>query len=125
MRIARAHPEQIAGLIFQNFTTSVEGWNPECLKVYERLGGPETPEKLAETEQFATVERHVSPQEGRAPARRPESGQLGHRRLCVLYRSESGFYVEVIYEPHHEHSVLPGMDRLSQEQQPNTLIVWG
>ena len=37
---------RIAGLIFQNTTTSVEGWNPERLKVYERLGGPETPEKL-------------------------------------------------------------------------------
>src|SRR6266581_7292210 len=57
MRIATAHPERIAGLIFQNFTISVEGWNPERLKVYERLGGPEAPEKLAETEQFATVER--------------------------------------------------------------------
>jgi len=59
MRIATAHPEWIAGLIFQNFTISVEGWNPERLKVYERLGGPETPEKLAETEQFATVERDM------------------------------------------------------------------
>ena len=59
MRIAMAHPERIAGLIFQNFTTSVEGWNPERLKVYERLGGPETPEKLGETEQFATVERDM------------------------------------------------------------------
>lgn len=59
MRIATAHPERIAGLIFQNFTLSVEGWNPERLKVYERLGGPETPEKLAETEQFATVERDM------------------------------------------------------------------
>ena len=57
MRIAMAHPERIAGLIFQNFTISVEGWNPERLKVYERLGGPETPEKLAETEQFATANR--------------------------------------------------------------------
>ena len=59
MRIAMARPERIAGLVFQNFTISVEGWNPERLKVYERLGGPETPEKLAETEQFATVERDM------------------------------------------------------------------
>ena len=59
MRIATAHPDRIAGLIFQNFTISVEGWNPERLKVYERLGGPETPENLAETEQFATVERDM------------------------------------------------------------------
>lgn len=57
MRIALAHPECIVGLIFQNFTTSVEGWNPDRLEVYKRLGGPETPEKLAETEQFTTVER--------------------------------------------------------------------
>src|SRR5215470_12327166 len=41
MRIAMAHPERIAGLIIQNFTTSVEGWNPERLKAYERLGAPE------------------------------------------------------------------------------------
>ena len=36
MRIAMAHPERIEGLIFQNFTTSVEGWNPERLEVYKR-----------------------------------------------------------------------------------------
>ena len=29
MRIAMVHPERIAGLIFQNITTSVEGWNPD------------------------------------------------------------------------------------------------
>jgi pimeloyl-ACP methyl ester carboxylesterase len=40
MRIATAHPERIAGLIFQNLTISVEGWNPDRLKVYERLGPP-------------------------------------------------------------------------------------
>jgi hypothetical protein len=57
MRIATAHPERIAGLTFQYFTPSVEGWNPERLNVYEQLGGTESPEKLAETEQFAAVER--------------------------------------------------------------------
>jgi len=29
MRIATAHPDRIAGLIFQNFTISIEGWNPD------------------------------------------------------------------------------------------------
>jgi pimeloyl-ACP methyl ester carboxylesterase len=28
MRIATAHPERIAGLIFQNTTISREGWDP-------------------------------------------------------------------------------------------------
>jgi hypothetical protein len=57
MRIAMAHPERIAGVIFQRFTIAVEGWNPDRLRVYVRLGGPETPENLAETMQFATIER--------------------------------------------------------------------
>jgi hypothetical protein len=43
----------------QNFTISVGGRNPERLKVYERRGGPETPENLAEIEQFATVDRDM------------------------------------------------------------------
>ncbi len=54
-----AHPERIAGLIFQKMTTSVEGWNPERLKVYEQLSGPETPENPAEAYQFTTVERDM------------------------------------------------------------------
>ena len=40
MRIATAHPDRIAGLIFQNFTISIEGWNPERLKAYEQLTLP-------------------------------------------------------------------------------------
>jgi pimeloyl-ACP methyl ester carboxylesterase len=40
MRIATARPERIDGLIFQNFTITIEGWDAERLKVYKRLGGP-------------------------------------------------------------------------------------
>jgi pimeloyl-ACP methyl ester carboxylesterase len=32
MRFATAHPERIAGLIFQNFTMTVDGWNADRLK---------------------------------------------------------------------------------------------
>jgi len=71
MRIATAHPERIAGLIVQNMTTSVEGWNPERLKVYERLSGPETPENLAQTGKLVTVERDMFLH--KRGARRPEA----------------------------------------------------
>ena len=73
MRIAMAHPERISGLIFQNFTTSVEGWNPERLKVYEHLGGPEAPEAGRDRAICHRGARHVSSQEGRAPAWLAES----------------------------------------------------
>src|SRR5260370_13463436 len=35
MRIAMAHPQRIARLIFQNFTISREGWNPPRLQVHQ------------------------------------------------------------------------------------------
>jgi pimeloyl-ACP methyl ester carboxylesterase len=70
MRIATAHPERIAGLIFQNTTISLEGWNSARLQVYERIGGPETPDKLAEAEQFATEDRDKFLHQ--AGARRPD-----------------------------------------------------
>src|SRR5678816_3087298 len=38
MRIATAHPERIAGLVFQNTTISLEGWKSERLPFYEQLG---------------------------------------------------------------------------------------
>src|SRR3989442_13981654 len=71
MRIATAHPERIAGLIFQNTTISLEGWNSARLKVYERIGGPETPDNLAEAEQLATEVRDMFLHQ--AGARLPDS----------------------------------------------------
>ncbi len=116
MRIATAHPERIAGLIFQNTTISHEGWNPAVLSFYERIGGPETPDKLAEAEKrFSMDRRHVSSSDRRAPARRPRSGQLGDRRLCILDRGRSALHVQIVDEPRGERPALPGMERLSQE----------
>ena len=47
MRIATAHPERIAGLIFQNTTTSVEGWNPERLSCGDCLLTPKGVAEIA------------------------------------------------------------------------------
>jgi pimeloyl-ACP methyl ester carboxylesterase len=81
----------------------------------ERLGSSETPEKLAETEQFATVDRVMTlHKKGRAQPRRPEPGQLGDGRLCVIDRGESRLQVEVVYEPRDQHPALSRMERLSE-----------
>jgi pimeloyl-ACP methyl ester carboxylesterase len=126
MRIATAHPERIAGLIFQNFTISVEGWNPERLIVYERLGSPETPEKLAETEQFATVERdRFLHQMG---ARRPDALNPDHWAIDAYAFSiaanrafMSRLFVNLTTNiPHY-----PEWAAYLKDRQPKTLIVWG
>jgi pimeloyl-ACP methyl ester carboxylesterase len=126
MRIAMAHPERIAGLIFQNFTTSVEGWNPERLKVYERLGGPETPEKLAETEQFATVDRGMVLHKkgaGQPDALNPDNWAMDAYAFSIAANRVfmSRLFMNLATNiPHY-----PEWNAYLKDWQPKTLIVWG
>jgi pimeloyl-ACP methyl ester carboxylesterase len=126
MRIATAHPERIAGLVIQNMTMTVEGWNPERLNVYERLGGPETPDNLAEVLALATVDRDkflhqrgahqpdaLNPDNWAidAYAFSIEANRLFMSRLLMNLTSNIPLYVEW-------HAYLKG-------RQPKTLVVWG
>jgi pimeloyl-ACP methyl ester carboxylesterase len=126
MRIATAHPERIAGLIFQNFTISVEGWNPERLKVYERLGGPETPEKLAETAQFATVERDrfLHQTGARQPdALNPDNWAIDAYAFSIAANRVfmSRLFMNLTTNIQH----YPQWTAYLKDRQPKTLIVWG
>jgi pimeloyl-ACP methyl ester carboxylesterase len=126
MRIATAHPERIAGLIFQNFTVSVEGWDPERLKVYERLGGPETPEKLAETERFATVERDMFLHKKgarQADALSPDHWAIDAYAFSVPANRVfmSRLFMNLTTNIQH----YPEWIAYLKDRQPKTLIVWG
>jgi pimeloyl-ACP methyl ester carboxylesterase len=126
LRIATAHPERIAGLIFQNFTISVEGWNPERLKVYERLGGPETPENLAETEQFATVERDkfLHKRGARQPdALNPDSWAIDAYAFSIA--ANRVFMSRLLMNLASNIQLYPEWSTYLKERQPNALIVWG
>jgi pimeloyl-ACP methyl ester carboxylesterase len=126
MRIATAHPERIAGLIFQNFTISVAGWNPERLKVYERIGGPETPEKLAETEQFATVDRDMflHKKGSRQPdALNPDNWAIDAYAFSIAANRVfmSRLFMNLTTNIQH----YPEWTAYLKDRQPKTLIVWG
>ena len=126
MRIAMAHPERIAGLIFQNFTTSVEGWNPERLKIYERLGSPETPEKLAETEQFATVERDMFLHKKGAPqpdALNPDYWAIDAYAFSIP--EKRAFMSRLFMNLSTNIKHYPEWNAYLKDRQPRTLIVWG
>jgi pimeloyl-ACP methyl ester carboxylesterase len=126
MRIATAHPDRIAGLIFQNFTISIEGWNPERLKVYERLGGPETPENLAEIEQFATVERDMFLH--KRGARRPDDLNPDYWAIDAHTFSipASRIFMSRLFMTLATNIELyPQWTAYLKDRQPKTLIVWG
>jgi pimeloyl-ACP methyl ester carboxylesterase len=126
MRIATAHPERIAGLIFQNMTTSVEGWNPERLKVYERLGGPETPENLAEVMQLATVARDMFlHQRG---ARRPDALNPDNWAIdayAFSIEADRVFMSRLLMNLVSNLPHYPEWNAYLKDRQPKTLIVWG
>jgi len=126
MRIAMAHPERVAGLIFQNFTISLEGWNPERLKVYERLGGAETPEKLAETEQFATVERDIFLHKtgARQPdALNPDSWAIDAYTFSIA--ASRVFMSRLFMSLTTNIRRYPEWTAYLSDRQPKTLVVWG
>ena len=126
MRIATAHPERIAGLIFQNLTISVEGWNPDRLKVYERLGAPETPEKLAEVEQFATVERDIflHKKGARNPdALNPDNWAIDAYAFSIAAKRTfmSRLFMNLTTNIQH----YPEWAAFLKGRQPKALILWG
>jgi pimeloyl-ACP methyl ester carboxylesterase len=126
MRIATAHPERIAGLIFQNMTTSVEGWNPERLKVYERLSGPETPENLAEAQQFVTVERDMflHKRGARQPdALNPDNWAIDAYAFSIAANRAfmSRLFMNLATNIRHYSE----WNAYLKNRQPKTLIVWG
>jgi pimeloyl-ACP methyl ester carboxylesterase len=126
LRIATAHPERIAGLIFQNTTISVEGWNPERLKAYERIGGPETPDKLAEAEQLATENRDkFLHQTGarRPDALNPDNWAIDAHAFAIP--ASRAFMSRMLMNQATNVQHYPEWNAYLKNRQPKTLIVWG
>jgi pimeloyl-ACP methyl ester carboxylesterase len=126
MRMATSHPERIAGLIVQNFTMTVDGWNPERLQVYERLGGPETPEKIAETEQFATVERDMFLH--RKGARDPDALNPDNWAIDAYAFSIDAnrlYMSRLLMNLTSNIPRYPEWTAYLKDHQPKTLVVWG
>jgi pimeloyl-ACP methyl ester carboxylesterase len=126
MRIATAHPERIAGLIIQNTTISLEGWNPAILQGYERIGGPETPDKLAGAEQLATVERDKFLHQ--TGARRPDALDPDLWAIDAYAFSipvSRAFMSRLLMNVATNVQHYPEWNAYLKDRQPKTLIVWG
>jgi pimeloyl-ACP methyl ester carboxylesterase len=126
MRVAAAHPERIAGLVFQNTTISLEGWNPDRLKVYERLGGPETPEKLAEALQVATEDRDKFLHQ--VGARRPDVVNPDNWAIdahAFSIPADRVFMSRLLMNISANVPYYPEWSAYLKSHQPKTLIFWG
>ena len=126
MRLAAAHPGLVNGLVFQNTTITLSGYNPARLQVFERIGGQPTPEKLAEAEASASEERDrflhktgardaeaLNPDDWAVDAYAfgiPESRRYMARLLTDIMSNVSHYAEWAAY---------------LTSNQPKTLIVWG
>ena len=126
MRIATAHPDRIAGLVFQNTTISVEGWHPARLQGYERIGGPETPDKLAEAEQLATEDRDRFLH--RTGARRPDALNPDNWAIdahAFSIPADRVFMSRLLMNISANVPYYPEWSAYLKSHQPKTLIFWG
>ena len=126
MRVATAHPEQIAGLIFQNTTISQEGWNAAVLSFYERIGGPETPDKLAEAEKRFTMDRSMFLHQ--TGARRPDALNPDNWAMDAYAFSipaDRLFMSRLLMNLAANVPHYPEWNAYLKNRQPQTLIVWG
>jgi pimeloyl-ACP methyl ester carboxylesterase/uncharacterized protein (DUF302 family) len=126
MRIATAHPERIAGLIFQNTTVSLEGWNSARLKFYEELGGPETPDKLAEAERLATVERdRFLHQSGARHREALDPTDWASDAYAFTREVDRVFMSRMLTNMSANFQHYPEWNAYLRDRQPKTLVVWG
>jgi pimeloyl-ACP methyl ester carboxylesterase len=126
MRIATAHAERIAGLIFQNTTISQEGWNPAVLSFYERISGPETPDKLAEAEKRFTVDRSMFLHQ--TGARQPDALNRDNWAIDAYAFSipaDRLFMSRLLMNLAANVQHYPEWNAYLKSRQPKTLIVWG
>ncbi|HYV95029.1 MAG TPA: alpha/beta hydrolase [Chitinophagales bacterium] len=126
LRIATANPERIAGLIFQNVTISRDGFNPERLKAYERVGGHETSEKLAEVEQWATeVRDKFLHQSG---ARQPDTLNPDNWAIdahAFSNPASQAFMSRLFMDFASNFQHYPEWNAFLKNRQPKALIIWG
>ncbi len=126
MRIATAHPERIAGLIFQNTTISQEGLNPAVLSFYERIGGPETPDKLAEAEKRFTVDRRMFLHETGAhqpDALNPDNWAIDAYAFSIP--EDRVFMSRLLMNMEANLPHYPEWNAYLKGRQPKTLVLWG
>jgi pimeloyl-ACP methyl ester carboxylesterase len=106
-------------------TTSVEGWNPERLKVSERLGGPETPETLAEVMQLATVarDRFLHQRGARRPdALNPDNWAIDAYAFSI--EADRVFMSRLLMNLVSKLPHYPEWNAYLKDRQQKTLIVW-
>jgi len=126
LRIAMAHPERIAGLIIQNVTITQDGWNPERLKFYEWVGGPETPETLAAAEKLASEARDkwLHQTGARQPdSLNPDAWAIDAHAFSIP--ESRTFMSRLLMNMSANFPQYPRWAAYLKERQPKTLILWG
>jgi len=126
LRVAMAHPERIAGLIFQNVTITEEGWNPERLKFYEWVGGSETPEKLAAVEKLATEARdkYLHKTGAHQPeALNPDNWAIDAHAFSIP--ESRTFMSRLLMDMKANFPQYPKWAAYLKERQPKMLVLWG
>jgi pimeloyl-ACP methyl ester carboxylesterase len=126
MRLATSHPALISGLVFQNTTITLSGYNPARLRVFERIGGKETPEKLEEAEKSASEQRDIFlHQTGARGASALDPDDWGADAYAFGFPDSRQYMSRLLMDIVSNTEHYDEWKAYLRSEQPKTLIVWG
>jgi pimeloyl-ACP methyl ester carboxylesterase len=126
MRLAATHPDLINGLVFQNTTITLSGYSPARLKVFERIGGQPTPEKLAEAETSASEERdRFLHQTGARDAEALDPDDWAVDAYAFGIPANRRYMARILTDIMSNVAHYAQWGAYLKSKQPKTLIVWG
>ncbi|MQQ09300.1 alpha/beta fold hydrolase [Epibacterium sp. SM1979] len=126
LRMIQNHPERLEGLIIQNATFHVEGWNPDVVKQFAPFWG----DRNAETE--APLRQFLAPQttewqyrQGSTLADRLSPDAWIHDQAGLDRPGNTEVQLEYLWNYQDNVANYESWQNKLGELQPDTLIVWG
>lgn len=125
-RLALEHPERIRGIIIQNATIHLEGWNPDVVSQISPFWNERNPKTEAPMRSFLQPETtRWQYTEGSAHAERLSPDAWTHDQLGLERPGNDAVQLQYLWNYQDNVGQYPAWQAYLKKRQPPTLIVWG
>ncbi len=126
LRMLEAHPERVEGVIIQNATFHVEGWNPDIVKQFAPFWGDRNSETEAPLRQFlAPQTTEWQYRQGSTLSDRLNPDAWIHAQAGLDRPGNTDVQLEYLWNYQDNVANYGAWHEKLAELQPETLVVWG
>lgn len=126
MRLAIKHPKQIAGLIIQNTSISIDGWAPARLQAARASTGPATPERRAAAESRVNLSTsEFMHKTGTANPEQLNPDAWAGDAFALVDPEKKRIMTDLLLDLPRSLALYPAWQDYIRTAKPKTLVVWG